>query len=640
MLDIMRRQKRLKLILWFVILGLALGMLLFFVPGGNMGGDAIDSSAATIDGNSISMREYLSANRKAFYRLRNSGKNSMNAEALKSELPQRVLFELVSGKIRENLAKKFGIEVTPTEVQRAVKAYPAFQYQGQFVGVENYKATLAQNNLTASEFEEGIHQQLLEKKLHDILTDSLDVSDRDLREEFSHTNQKIQVDYVLLKKDEYKKRVQLTEAELKTYFETHKDQYRIMERRRAQFLMIPAGQFISGIAVSDKEIDAEWSKQSHSEIMEAAHILFTVSAGAKDADIKSKAEEILKRAKAGENFAALAAKYSDDKQSASKGGALPAFPRGGWMGKEFEEAAFASKPGAISGPVRTQYGYHIIKVLNRITPTKDSKRAELTLILQSRGAKAMAKQKAEEAMPLLEKQKDLNQVAAKLGVKTVIKETPLFMKTDPPSDFDLSEPMQNEVFELKDINSIGKAVMSLDGGYAIPKLIEVQLPQPSNFATSQSKIEKEYLESKAQDLLLANAKKLSEAATKLSSLEKAAREMGLSVKKSQEFNMTGTPDPEIGTNTPFNKAAFELEPGGVSAPQPTYNNMAVFQVKSRTPFDEAAYQKEKGELRNKLLQSLREPYFQNYIQKVTEELEKSGKIQINAKAVELALREN
>jgi peptidyl-prolyl cis-trans isomerase D len=403
--------------------------------------------------------------------------------------------------------------------------------------------------------------------------------------------------------------------------------------------MIPAEQFMMGITVSNQELEAEWSRQSHSEIMEAAHILFTVPAGAKDADIKFKAEEVLKRAKAGENFAALAAKYSDDKQSAARGGALPAFPQGGWMNKEFEAAAFSLKPGAISELVRTQSGYHIIKVLNRITPTKDSKRAELTLILQSRGAKAMAKQKAEEAVQILEKQNDLNQVAAKLGVKTVIKETPLFMKTDAPSDFGMSELMRNEVFELKNINSIGKAMMGLDGGYAIPKLIEVQSSQPGDFASARGKIEKEYPESKVQDLLSAEAKKLSGEATKLGSLEKAARGMGLSVKKSQEFTITGTPDPEIGANTPFNKAAFDLELGGVSAPQPTYSNMAVLQVKSRTPFDEAAYQKEKGELRNRMLQSLREPYYQDYLKKVADELESSGKIHANPKAAELALRE-
>ena len=79
--------------------------------------------------------------------------------------------------------------------------------------------------------------------------------------------------------------------------------------------------------------------------------------------------------------------------------------------------------------------------------------------------------------------------------------------------------------------------------------------------------------------------------------------MGLSVKTSQPFNISGTPDAEIGANTPFNRVAFDLQPGGVSAPVPLSENAAVLQVKSRSPFDEAAFQKGKAELKAKLLQS-------------------------------------
>jgi peptidyl-prolyl cis-trans isomerase D len=637
MLDIMRRQKRLKLILWFVILSLALGMLLFFVPGGNMGGDATDSSAATVDGNSISMREYLNTYRKIVDRLRKNEKNPITAEMLKSmELPKRVLDELISVKVNEIIAKRFGIEVTPAEVRQAVQANPNFQSQGQFIGIDNYKYLLAANNYTVADFEESVSQLQLAKKLREIITDSLDVTERDLRDEFSHTNQKTQVDYVLLRKNEYIKRVKPGEAELKSYFESHKAQYPIAEKRRAQFLVIPASQFLSSMQVSDQEIEAEWSKMPHDEIVEAAHILFKISGGDKDADIRSKAEGILKRAKAGENFGALAMAYSEDKGSAVKGGYLGPFNRK-TMVKEFTDVAFSLNPGEISGLVRTQFGYHIIKVLKHDTPSMQSRRAEMTLILQSRKAQDVAKQKAEEAIRLLEKQKDLSQAASKLGVKTSIKETPPFAKADNPLDLGISQAMRDEVFELKEVNSIGKVVPSTEGS-AVPKLIEVQLPKPGDFATSRSKLEKDYAEVKAKDLLQTDAKKLSEEAVKQGSLEKAAKGMGLSIKKSQEFTITGTPDSEIGANTPFNKAAFELEPGGISAPQSIYENMAVFQVKSRTPFDEAAYQKEKGTLRTKLLQSMQEPYFQDYIQKVAEELEKGKKIRTNPEAIAQALR--
>jgi peptidyl-prolyl cis-trans isomerase D len=640
MLDIMRRQKRLKLILWFVILGLALGMLLFFVPGGNMGSNPNDGPAATVDGKSISMRQYLDDYRRISYRLRDS-KNPMNAEALKAELPQGLLNNLILGKLRESLAKKFGIEVTPAEVRQAIQSSRDFQYQGQFIGVLNYRARLADAKMTTEEFEEDIYQRLLDGKLRAILTDSLDVTDREVREEFSRTNQKTQVDYVLLKKDAYRKRVKPTEAELQSYFEAHKEQYRIMEKRRAQFLVIPSGQFLTGLPVSDEEIRTEWSKWPHTEIIHTAQILFKVPAEDKDAAIKAKAEEILKRAKAGEDFSALATKYSEDPQSAGRGGIMSPFPQGAGITKEFDETAFSLKPGEISKPVRTPQGYHIIKVLKRVTPTMESQRAALISTVQAHKAIESAKQKAEEAVQLLEKQKDLNQVINNLGakgVKAVIKEIPPIMKTDQPYNFSISQPMRDAIFDLKESNPIGKAVLSNEG-YAVPKLIEVQSPKLSDFATSRSKVEPEYAEAKSKELLMADAQKLSAEATKQGSLEKAAKGMGLSVKKSQEFDLSGTPDPEIGANTPFNKAAFELEPGGVSAPQLIYEtNVAVFQVKSRTPFDESAYQNKKGEFKNKLLQSLREPYFQDYIQKIYIDLQKADKIYVNPKATEQALK--
>ena len=132
----------------------------------------------------------------------------------------------------------------------------------------------------------------------------------------------------------------------------------------------------------------------------------------------------------------------------------------------------------------------------------------------------------------------------------------------------------------------------------------------------------------------AASKKLSEDAGKQGSLEKAAKGMGFSVKVSQSFSLSGTPAPEIGSNPAFNQAAFDLAPGGVSSPIPLLDNVAVLQVKSRSPFDEAAFQKQKAELKQRILESNQGSYFQDYIRKVTEDFEKSGKIRVNPKALE------
>jgi parvulin-like peptidyl-prolyl isomerase len=116
----------------------------------------------------------------------------------------------------------------------------------------------------------------------------------------------------------------------------------------------------------------------------------------------------------------------------------------------------------------------------------------------------------------------------------------------------------------------------------------------------------------------------------------AAKAQGLSVKTSQEFTMNGMPDPEIGSNSSFNQAAFALETGAVSAPQPVFDNVAVFQVKSRTPFDEAAFKKQEPLLRMQLLENRQDMYFREYVNRAREEMTKSGKITLNQRALDQA----
>jgi hypothetical protein len=137
-------------------------------------------------------------------------------------------------------------------------------------------------------------------------------------------------------------------------------------------------------------------------------------------------------------------------------------------------------------------------------------------------------------------------IGAKLGIPTEVKETNLFGMDNDPFEIGISQAMRDEAFKLKELNSVGKA-MEHPMGFAIPKLVEVQMPKPGDFKTSQPQVEKDYIESTAKELAQADAKKLSEDAGKLGSLEKAAKAMGLSLKTSKEFNASEPPDPEIGS---------------------------------------------------------------------------------------------
>ncbi len=633
MLDIMRRKKRLKIILWLVIVSLALGMLLFFVPGGNMGGVAVDTSAATVDGSSIPMDDLVRAYRRTVENYKARAGGNLDPEILKSMgISRQVLESLIAARVIQIIAKRTGVEVTADEIRKGIETHPNLQDQGKFIGIDRYKALLAANNISVTDFEDEMRHLILRGKLREILTDSLEVSDRELRDEFSRENQRTQVDYAILNKEAFKQRLKPAESDLQAYFDANKDAYRIKEKRRAQYLLIPFAEILPKIEVAEQEILREWSLSPHEETLEASHILFGVDDPSKEAEVRSRAEEVLKRVQAGDDFTELAKKYSEDSGSASQGGYLGTIQRGQTV-KEFEDAAFSLNPGEVSGLVRTQFGYHIILVSRRDTPTLESSRDSLMATIRQRKAEDLAKLKAEEAARLAEKEKDLSIVSKNLDIAAEAKETSLFKNDDSAFEIGLSQALMNEIFRLREIGSIGK-VVEHSLGYAIPKLTELQMAKPGDFSLSRDRVVHDYSESKAKEQMEAEARRLSEEARKQGSLEKAAKTMGLTIQTSQEFKLTEAPAPELGLNSAFNSAAFDLEPGGVSGPIPIGERIAVLQVKSRSPFDESAFQEEKAAIRERLLQSIQEPYFEEYVRRITEELEKTGKIRINANALE------
>jgi peptidyl-prolyl cis-trans isomerase D len=636
MLDLMRRKKRLKLILWLVILSLSLGMLLFFVPGQNLGIQGFDSSAASVAGETISMQELHDTYERIRENYSAGGKNKTDPETMKRlGVDRQALNALIQMRVVSYCAKRLGLDVTPDEVRQSIEWNPNLRDGNGFIGLEAYKAVLAANRVDVGQFEEGVRYSLLAKKVVNLLSDSLTIPEQQLREDFARQNQEAQVQYALFDKEAAKKRISPTETELRAHFEKDKDKYHIKEERRAQYLLLPIDGVASTIKVTDREVDDEWAKTEHPETVTASHILFRVDDPSKDAEAKAKAEEVLKRAQAGADFAELAKKSSEDESSAPQGGKLSPFPRG-LMDKTFEDAAFALKPGKISGLVRSAYGYHIIKVLANDIPNKETSRPSLTRDIQVEKASEIVKKRVAEAQKMGETQKDLATIAKAANIPTEIKETGFLNQSSDAFTNGVSQEFLDELFRLKEINSVGKAV-EVPSGYALPKLLQINLPRPAEFKEVQETVRKDYIEAKASELLEAQAKKLSDEAKKLGDLTKAAEKDGVPVKASSSFKRDGTPAKEIGSAPDFTAAAFKLPVGGISDPITIAGGkqIAVLQVKSLTPFNEAEYAKQKPQLREQALAMAREVYLEEYISRVTDSLQKAGKIRVNKQALDL-----
>ena len=636
MLNLMRRKKRLKLILWLVIAALALSMLVFFVPGTEMGGFFDNSgTVASVDGYDISSQDFSRLYRRVAEGY--SASNNIDAKTIRDMgVPQSVLDELINYAVMESLARRFGIDISADELRRAVETNPNLQVDGEFIGVDNYKMLLAQNSYTVAEFESGIRRLRLHDKVRDFITSALTIGDNELRDTYDRATQQIKVDYVLLKRDDFKKSVKPAATDIESWFNDHKDSYSIREKRRADYVLIPFMQFMAEIEITDDDILREWNSVPHGEAVEAAHILLLVDDPVRDAEVKKKAEEVLQMARSGQDFSELAQKYSEDTGSAQQGGYLGPFQRG-MMVPEFENAAFALKDGEMSDLVRTDYGYHIIKVLQHENPTLESSREQLQTMVLQRKLYELTQQKAEEVAKAIEAQSDIRKAVENLSFTTQVQNTELMERDADSTNADLSPELRDNIFSLKEIGSVGKPVEH-PIGFAVARLAEVQLPRPGTFDEFKSQAEQNYIDAKARELMEAEAQKLSTEGIKGKDLAAAAKTLGLRVKNSQEFTQTGTPDPEIGTNTAFNRAAFALGTGEVSTPQLVLDNLIVFQVMSRSQFDEEAFKKQENALRLQLLQNLQDTYFQEYVRRTRDELANSNKIKIYEQAMEQATR--
>src|SRR5439155_19449015 len=262
---------------------------------------------------------------------------------------------------------------------------------GTFVGMDRNSAEVqARFQLIVPVFEELIRQGLLEEKFRKLVTDGVSVGPAELQEEFRYKNEKVKLDYALIKPEDLESKISPDEAEIRAAYEKNRSKYQVPERRVARYALVDVNQLHQNIQVSDDVLKLQYQANIQQyqvpNRVHLEHMLFK-TVGKTDAEveeIRKKAEDVLKQARKTGKFEDLAKKYSED-VSKEKGGDL------GWIVQgqtvpEFEKAAFGLPKGAISDLIRTQYGFHIIKVLDRETAhtkpfeeVKDSIRAPLAL---------------------------------------------------------------------------------------------------------------------------------------------------------------------------------------------------------------------------------------------------------------------
>jgi peptidyl-prolyl cis-trans isomerase D len=313
--------------------------------------------------------------RSAFERVRQNqraaaGENFDVREFESAENKRRILELLVDERVMRMSTDREGFAIGDLQVRKAIESIPDFQVDGEF-DLQRYRLMLASRApaMTATQFDQQMREDLKQRLLARQLQESAFVTNAEGQRLIALLGEKRDVSYAVVPPPAADT-APVAAAEIASWYKAHPEDFRSPETVSIEYIEINAATMAPPAAIDENDLKSQY-EQDKSRFVEpeqrlASHILVKVEAGADAAAQKAaeaRALDLAKRAKAaGADFAALARQYSEDAGSKDGGGDLGWISRNGQMVKPFEDAVFATAASTISGPIKTDFGWHIIQV--------------------------------------------------------------------------------------------------------------------------------------------------------------------------------------------------------------------------------------------------------------------------------------
>jgi peptidyl-prolyl cis-trans isomerase D len=413
---------KLKGWLAYVVLG-AIGLV--FVFWGINWTLSAPTYAAKVNGSEISSNEVRQTYQQQLAQMERQSSVPLD-DAMRNEIKRRVLDEYVNSEALVTRADDLGYRVSDSELLAEMSKVPAFQVDGKFDQAHALAVLNAQGRSVA-EIEGLFRRDAKLRQLDMALNASSFATPTELKEFRALTRQQRELAWLTLSATKYAAGATPDDAAIKAYYDAHKSDYMTPETVNLRYVELSLAQLESKVSVDDAQLKAFYEEQktktperfSQAEQRRVRHILLPVNDAKEDAAVKLKAEGILKRAQGGEDFSKLAKEFSQDPGSAAQGGDL------GWSEKKifvgpFADAAFSMKVDEIRGPVKTQFGYHILK-LDGIQPpalkTFEQSKTELETEYKRNEAERLFNNAQDQlADAALQNATDIDVVAKKAGL--------------------------------------------------------------------------------------------------------------------------------------------------------------------------------------------------------------------------------
>jgi peptidyl-prolyl cis-trans isomerase D len=573
---------------------------------------------ATVNGEEISAAAYDRAYRSTIEQYRQLFRERFSEEMLRSfRVQDQVIERLVNDRLLQQRATAEGIGITDEELSEEIVKIPAFQSAGRF-SREQYVRTLTRANLTPAAFEADMRGQLLARKVQGLVSDGVKVSEAEVRQHWETRRAKVRAAWFLVTPEALPPGPEPTDPELEAYYKAHEAEFTRPERRRVLLALLPMTA-VPPPSPTDAEVEAAYQERldqfEQPERRRVAHILVRVpqtGGSAAEDGAKAKAEAAFQRVKTGADFGQVAREISEDTSTGPRGGELGLISRGE-MVPPFEQVAFDLKAGEIGGPVRSVFGYHVVKLLEVVPGSKkELKEVAPTLraTLVAEGQLRALRERADEAQQALVSAPDFAAEARRRGL--TIREIGPLARTDAVEGIGRVADASTAIFGLAPAGV--SAAIKVPEGYAIFRLLETDASKLLPLAEVRPQVVQAVRREKAREAAEAKGKELAEALRKGESPRAVAALAGVVTGETAPFSKA---EPLSGADQELGQAvgaiALDLPVNGVGGPTRGPKGVYVVKVVARELPDAAQFEAARKETERQLLDTKRSQVWQAWL---------------------------
>jgi peptidyl-prolyl cis-trans isomerase D len=591
MFDLFRsRAKAVRILLGAMLTIVALSMLVYLIPGfGTPSVDPGDQVIAEVGKATVTVQEVDQL-------LRNQLQNQRLPPDLAATLIPQIVDQAISDRAVAYEAEQLGFRVSDHDLANTLRSMPF----GKLPPDQYRQMVEQQMGMTVPDFENNTRLLMYENSVLTLAQEGVVVTPAEVEAEYHKRTDKIKVDYIGFDAAKLAKEAKPTPEELNTYFRTYKNLFTMPETRSVQLIVADQAKVGESIQISDAQIQNYYNSHRDqyrtTERVHARHILLSTANKSKEEapKIQAQAEDLLKQIKAGGDFAELAKKYSQDPGSAVKGGDLGWVVRGQTV-KNFEESAFSLKPKEISNVIPTEYGFHIIQVLEKEpahVQALDEVKTQIVGTLRNQTVFDRMQQLADQAHEALVKAPhNAEQIASQLNL--------LFVNADKYATGGVIPELGPDPQLAATLGTLkpGEVSQVFQSGskLAVAVLTSIHPRHPAEFDEAEAQVREQFGQVTGVQLVKEKSKKAAELLkANGGDLKAAAKAVGLPVTSTDFFARTGAAE-GIGSASLLGRS-FDLPAGSPFGPVDVGTQTIIGKIVERQNADMSKFPQERDQI--------------------------------------------